>query len=442
MFISPGSRAARRRRVASPQLGAGPLAIDINGNVLVGGQAFGFQLGMINGTLAASVASNSLTIAVKTLAGKDPSPSDPVVVVFRDAAINVGDYVVLSVTSAVSTTILASASLGTANNVSFRLWIVGFNDWGTLRLGIINCVVGAASPTQIAPLNETNPQQTAVPITGGAGSAGVLYSSDSASATITISNASPAVVTWPSHGLIPNQAVVFTTTGGLPTGLTAGVTYYVIAAGLTANTFEVALTPGGAAINASSAGSGTHTGHAGVFLKSFRILGYAEWQAGLPAAGAWSAGPGFVQLFGPGVKKPGDIVQKLYLTSNVASSSVTSSTYTPTVFSNNISPTSAANLVLIELSTWVVVNATNVVGNVAIFRGGTTRIGTELQLYTVSGGATQWPTSLAVLDAPGSTSPTNYSARYRNSDNATLVGSFLVAGANATGALILTEIMG
>lgn len=82
----------------------------------------------------------------------------------------------------------------------------------------------------------------------------------SIAATVTITNASPGVVTWTNHNLSVNQPVVFTTTGGLPTGLTAGTTYYVIAAGLTSGAFEVAATPGGAAINTSSAGSGTHTG--------------------------------------------------------------------------------------------------------------------------------------------------------------------------------------
>lgn len=84
----------------------------------------------------------------------------------------------------------------------------------------------------------------------------------SVSATVTISNASPAVITWANHQLSINQPVVFTTTGGLPTGLTAGTPYYVIAAGLTSGALEVAATPGGAAINTSSAGTGTQTGTA------------------------------------------------------------------------------------------------------------------------------------------------------------------------------------
>lgn len=78
------------------------------------------------------------------------------------------------------------------------------------------------------------------------------------SATVTISNASPGVVTWTGHGLVADTAVVFTTTGALPTGLTAGTTYYVKTV-LDVDTFTVAATKGGTVIDTSSAGSGTHT---------------------------------------------------------------------------------------------------------------------------------------------------------------------------------------
>lgn len=81
-----------------------------------------------------------------------------------------------------------------------------------------------------------------------------------ATSTVTISNAFPAVVSWASHGLSVNQPVIFTNSGGaLNTGLTAGTTYYVIAAGFGSNAFEVSASVGGAAINTSSAGSGTQT---------------------------------------------------------------------------------------------------------------------------------------------------------------------------------------
>jgi hypothetical protein len=79
--------------------------------------------------------------------------------------------------------------------------------------------------------------------------------------TVTISNASPAVVTTTlaAHTLTASCPVVFSTTGALPAGLTVGTPYYVIAAGLTTTAFEVATTIGGTAINTTTAGSGVHT---------------------------------------------------------------------------------------------------------------------------------------------------------------------------------------
>lgn len=79
------------------------------------------------------------------------------------------------------------------------------------------------------------------------------------SATATITIASPAVITTavaPPEG----TPVVFTTTGALPTGLTAGTIYYVAASPApTLTTFSVAATPSGVAINTSGTQSGIHT---------------------------------------------------------------------------------------------------------------------------------------------------------------------------------------
>lgn len=77
--------------------------------------------------------------------------------------------------------------------------------------------------------------------------------------TFTVTIASPGVFTLTSHGLGIGDAIVFQTTGALPTGLTAGTTYYVISAGLTSNAFEVSTTPGGSAVNTSGTQSGTHS---------------------------------------------------------------------------------------------------------------------------------------------------------------------------------------
>lgn len=80
-------------------------------------------------------------------------------------------------------------------------------------------------------------------------------------ATVTITIASPAVITWASHGLTVDDVVNFTTTGSLPTGLAVGTDYYVLP--LTVDTFSVCLASGGkngTAVNTSGTQSGVHTG--------------------------------------------------------------------------------------------------------------------------------------------------------------------------------------
>ena len=76
--------------------------------------------------------------------------------------------------------------------------------------------------------------------------------------TVTITIASPGVVTWNNHGLVNGCIVQFTTTGTLPTGITAATPYYVVK--MTTNTFQISLTNGGASINTSGSQSGTQTG--------------------------------------------------------------------------------------------------------------------------------------------------------------------------------------
>lgn len=75
--------------------------------------------------------------------------------------------------------------------------------------------------------------------------------------TCTISQATPAVITATAHSLQINNPVIFSTTGSLPAGITAGTTYYVNS--VSSNTFTVAASQGGATINTTSAGSGTHS---------------------------------------------------------------------------------------------------------------------------------------------------------------------------------------
>lgn len=78
-----------------------------------------------------------------------------------------------------------------------------------------------------------------------------------AGATVTMTIASPCVVSWTAHGMPNGSTLTLSTTGALPTGLAVGTTYYVVNAA--ANTFNLAATLGGTAINTSGSQSGAHT---------------------------------------------------------------------------------------------------------------------------------------------------------------------------------------
>lgn len=112
------------------------------------------------------------------------------------------------------------------------------------------------------------------------------------SSTVTISIATPAVVSWTSNGRSNGDMVMFRTTGALPTGLTPETVYYVVNAAT--NTFQVSATLGGAAIATSGTQSGTHT----VFVRPRRRFTVASpptsapnWARGAVAATASAANP-------------------------------------------------------------------------------------------------------------------------------------------------------
>jgi hypothetical protein len=99
--------------------------------------------------------------------------------------------------------------------------------------------------------------------TVGTGSAVAFF--DGLSQAVTISIATPGVVTWPA-GTKPaaGTAVKFSSTGALPTGTTANTTYYVSTAGATANASQIADTQAHAlagtnSINTSGSQSGVQT---------------------------------------------------------------------------------------------------------------------------------------------------------------------------------------
>ena len=88
----------------------------------------------------------------------------------------------------------------------------------------------------------------------GVATRGVLLSSTGGTVTITI--ATPAVIT--SNVTLPNNsAIQLGTTGALPTGLTAGTTYYVV--NVSGTSFNLATTQNGSPINTSGSQSGVQS---------------------------------------------------------------------------------------------------------------------------------------------------------------------------------------
>lgn len=75
--------------------------------------------------------------------------------------------------------------------------------------------------------------------------------------TVTITIASPAVLTASTSGPSNGTAVRLATDGFLPTGLVANTTYYVV--NQSGTTFNLAASPGGTPINTSGTQSGSHT---------------------------------------------------------------------------------------------------------------------------------------------------------------------------------------
>lgn len=153
-------------------------------------------------------------------------------------------------------------SLGTAYTKTTSAWAVGTGN-GSLDTGTIATSTGY----HVYLIERTDTGVVDVLTSQAPGTA----------STVTMTIASPCVVTWTNNGLEVGAPIVFTTTGALPTGLTAGTRYFVSNV-LTTNTFRVSATQGGPDINTSGTQSGTHTGTSNPLLPAsytnYRRIGW------------------------------------------------------------------------------------------------------------------------------------------------------------------------
>jgi microcystin-dependent protein len=160
-------------------------------------------------------------------------------------------------------TIVAGLQIGDRVRVEFadgRLIVHGRADGvtdpsGGEPAGIIKMWPTIFAPTGYLPCNGAAVSRTAEPALFAALNATV--------GTFTVTIATPAVVTLTAHGMQTGQQVYVTTTGALPTGVSANTNYWVIRTG--ADTFNLATSLAnalaGTKIASSGSQSGTHTLH-------------------------------------------------------------------------------------------------------------------------------------------------------------------------------------
>lgn len=118
--------------------------------------------------IAASVGASALTIALKGADGNDASATNPVYVPFRSATAATGTITWRPITGAMSLVVSSGSTLGTSNSTAFKLWIVLFDDAGTIRLGVVN-------PTALTIDESVVASSTAEGGAGGADSANTYY---------------------------------------------------------------------------------------------------------------------------------------------------------------------------------------------------------------------------------------------------------------------------
>lgn len=176
MFLGAGSRSKTsvRQKLVLKLSAALVNTTPSDGSVVaskLAASALGPGVSMVNGIIQQSVGGNAFNCALKTFAGTDPTASDPIYIVFRNATGSTGDYTVLTITSAISLSISSGSTLGTVNGQAFRLWLVCFNDGGTPRLGLINCL--NPNPWNIYPLGQFPTVTSAAE--GGAGAADSVW---------------------------------------------------------------------------------------------------------------------------------------------------------------------------------------------------------------------------------------------------------------------------
>lgn len=166
------------------------------------------------------------------------------------------------------------------------------------------------------------------------------------------------------------------------------------------------------AISSTALSAGVYYASAAVSGKPFLIVGYLEFSPALATAGQYTTAPTGMQLFGPGTRLPGTLVQLVQALTSTTFSTLSTS-YLSSTLTASITPTNACNAVDVNYNATGDSGVTNLVLTMALHRGNT-QVG-PVQTLTDTGSVVLSPQAAAFVDFPGTAAATTYVVKIKGS---------------------------
>lgn len=186
-------------------------------------------------------------------------------------------------------------------------------------------------------------------------------------------------------------------------------------------------------ITATASSPGVFYSNATATNAAFTIIGYIEYASGISVPGTYSSLPTSIQLLGPGIKKPGEIVQVVAPNLSTVAPTTLTTGLTSSVISASITPTSAVNLVQFSAAHSVLTSTGTSIVTTQMYRGASTTFSGQSKYVGTTG-----MMFVMGMDKPNAASATTYLIK-----GAVAAGTASIPAVGADGAsLILTELVG
>ena len=201
-------------------------------------------------------------------------------------------------------------------------------------------------------------------------------------------------------------------------------------------------------LQSSGAGTGGGSATQSIFCNAsslsgvaVRYIGYVEYTT-LTTAGNWTT-PNFVQLFGPGVARPGTQVGPAIQVCTTSPTTLASGSYTSTPVTTSPTLSSAANAIEFSASGSIAMGGVGQTAQIAMFRG-TTQVGPVARSINDSAAtaAPRVPAAISQwIDFPGTATPT-YTVKGSSLGNSTWPDGGTLTSVTSNGCAFWREIMG